>query len=49
MVSRILGYQVLYLGTAAAGFLALALTGADVVTAALGFAQRPGHLRPGAG
>ena len=35
-VSRILGYQVLYVGTAAAGFVALALAGADVVTAVSG-------------
>lgn len=36
VVSRILGYQVLYLGTAAAGMVALTLTGADVVTAISG-------------
>lgn len=36
MVNRILGYQVLYLGTAAAGFFALALTGADLLTAMSG-------------
>jgi trk system potassium uptake protein TrkH len=36
MVSRILGYQVLYLGTAAVGFFALALAGTDMLTALSG-------------
>lgn len=35
-VSRILGYQVLYVGMAAAGFVALGLAGADEVTAVSG-------------
>ncbi|MGI9579506.1 MAG: TrkH family potassium uptake protein [Microthrixaceae bacterium] len=35
-VQRILGYQVLYVGTAAAGFVALGMAGADEVTAISG-------------
>ena len=36
MATRILGYQALYVGTAAAGFLGLAAAGTDVVTALSG-------------
>lgn len=36
MVTRVLGYQALYIATAAAGFLALAIAGTDVVTALSG-------------
>lgn len=36
MVARILGYQALYVATAAAGFVALAVAGDDVVTALSG-------------
>ncbi len=36
LMRRILGYQVLYLGTAAAGFFALAVTGTDLLTALSG-------------
>ncbi|MEZ5238232.1 MAG: potassium transporter TrkG [Microthrixaceae bacterium] len=46
MAIRILGYQALYVGTAAAGFVALAAAGADVVTALSGSVKRAGDLRP---
>ena len=36
LLQRVLGYQVLYLGTAAVGFVALAAAGTDVVTALSG-------------
>ncbi|MFV0317544.1 MAG: TrkH family potassium uptake protein [Microthrixaceae bacterium] len=36
LLQRVLGYQVLYLGTAAAGFIAMAAAGTDVVTALSG-------------
>ncbi len=36
MVARILGYQALYVATAAAGFVALAIAGDDIVTALSG-------------
>jgi trk system potassium uptake protein TrkH len=54
MVSRMLGYQVLFLITAAAGMLGLALSGADLVTATAGavsalatFGPAPGDLGVG--
>ncbi|MCB1027254.1 MAG: TrkH family potassium uptake protein [Microthrixaceae bacterium] len=54
MVSRMLGYQVLFLITAAGGMVGLALSGADVVTATAGavsslatFGPAPGELGVG--
>ena len=51
---RMIGYQVLFIGTATAGFFALALTGADVLTALSGsvsalatFGPALGDLGPG--
>ncbi len=53
-VDRMLGYQVLFIGTATLGFLGLALTGSDLVTAISGavsvlatFGPALGELAPG--
>lgn len=49
MMRRILGYQVLYLGMAAAGMFGLALTGADLVTAVSGSVSALATFGPGLG